>query len=944
MTRVPIAKGILAILVFLFLPAALSYAGGQPEEAIKKAQTLIDAKQYKEALLVLQEIGTRDREKLDEVQLYINICMQHDQNVNELKQGILDAFDKDNDEVAVNLMDKLKALDPKELEFLGAAYEIKKLKVAYEKFQQIMDAASALIILGKYREAIDTYRQGFTLYRDEFLANQSYDKKDVADVQNMYIEIDALIAEYFAKAAVAERSGRAVADLFESGRTAEALTRSESALGDLDALLDLRWRLIGAGRRFRDENEYFKKKSPDGKGDNLFYFSEHTILGRETNNAALGREGVYYVAEASWEVLLEKTIGLLTTAAERLFRLARESEKAGNPDQADANDAQAEKFASRGAEYLGRYLDSGAPTAPRVLDGRDRKYLVEKYPRYVYLDEMASESRRYRALTLLRKRYETINKITPASADDPELKKNQAEARDAIVLLETSAAEIDARRSQVERLTADGFDMSDTARLLPDITSRLASLLSDFQKLNIGFVARIVERELKPVRDAYADDQKRLAEANAVRDGISPPPSPQAGEKHPSDAMKLYEALKRDLERENVAEKFLEKWRKESNAVLSDPSVKTFIEEAEGLAASLTALSSRVDAENERARVMRNEARTLYARAAEEYQKAGQALNGKNYSEATKQLGFSKKDVADSRANEETDQARRLAANVIDLEKKIRAASVDARLAESNAARDRGIESYFLQDFETARVLLDRAKKIILDLGTQENGDAAAPDTSDIQLWLDLVLKALATAPIRQINQKDPLYAEITARQKQAERYYQEGLDSQKKGRDADAQKDFQDALDQIQQIQKTFPQLKESGVLYIKVMQAQRGQRWYDSYTDNLVNEVERMDPKDAQAKLEDVLDLFPNNRRLKQALEKIVARLYVKPVVSAQAKDRAESLYREAAALVNRVSATRGDYDQAEKLVNQSLLLDPYSAKAKELQTRIRKVKYGR
>ncbi len=943
MTRFPYTNIIPAILVFLFLTTALAYAGGQSEDALKKAQSLIDAKQYKEALLVLQEIGTRDREKLGEVQLYINICMQHEESVNELKQGILDAFDKNNDELAVNLMDKLRALDPRELDFVGAAYEIKKLKVAYGKFQEIMDAASALIAQGKYREAIDAYRPGFTLYRAEFLSNQSYDKKDVAAVQDMYIQIDALIAEYFSKAAVAERSGRAVADLMAGGRSAEGLSRSESALQDLDALLDLRWRLIDAGRRFRTENEYFKKKSPDGKGDNLFYFSEHTILGRETNNAALGREGVYYVVEANWEVLLEKTIGLLKTEAERSFRLANDNEKAGNRDQADANYVQAEKFAARGAEYLGRYLDSGAPTAPRLLDGRDKKYLFEKYPRYVYLAEIASESRRYRTLARLRKSYEAINRSAPASADDPTLKKNQAEARDAIALLEASAAELDARRADVERLTAEGFDMSATARLLPDITARLAGLLSDFQKLNVGFAARIVARELQPVRDAYADDQKRLAEANAVRDGSPAPPAPQAGEKHPGEAMKLYEALKRDLDRGNAAEKFLEKWRQESRAVLSDPSVKPFIDEAERLAANLNALAARVEAENERARVMRNEASALYARAADEYRKAGRALAKKDYQEANRQLGFAAKDTADSRANEETEQARRLAANIVDMEKKIRSASVDARLAESNAARDQGIERYFLQDFETARVLLERAKKIILDLGSRENGSEATPDTSDIQLWLDLVLKALATAPIRQINQKDPLYAEITARQKQAESYYRTGLDLKKEGRAADAQKNFQDALDQIQQIQKTFPQLKESGVLYIKVMQAQRGQAWSNNYFDGLINEAERMDPKDAQAKIEDALALAPNNQRLKRALDKIVAKLYVKPVVSDKAKSDAANLYGQAVTLSGPLRP-RGDWEQALKLVNQSLLLDPYSAKAKNLQTYIRRVIYGR
>jgi hypothetical protein len=934
---------IVVFLLFCVQPALL-HANGQTEDKLKEAQALIDAKEFDKALLVLEDVGLREKDRLPEVQVYINICMEHAASVNELKQQILDELDKNDDEAAISLMDRLKALDPKELDFLGDAYEVKKLKLAYKKFQEIMDAAYAFIPPGKYQEAIDTYRQGFTLYRDEFLANPAYDKIDVAAVQDMYIRIDALIAEYFAKAAVAEKSCQSVADLFADGRLAEGLARSEAARNDLSVLLDLRWRLIAAGRRFQEENDYFKKKSPDGKGDNLFYFSLHTILGREPETITVPREGLYYVVEAHWEALLERTAELFRTNAVRFFALARDADRTGNSDQADAQYAQAAKFAEQGASFLGLYTDSGAPTAPRKLDSRDRKYLREKFPPYEYLTEIALESLKYRELLGLQKQYDAISGRAVAPGDASGLRKSQAEVSDKIALLEIQAASLETRRLEVERFATAGFDMAETARSLPDVSARCAGLLDAFRRLNIGYSAKIMEGELAPLRDAYADRQKRLADATAVRDGTPSPPAPKSGEKRPSDALKLYDALKRDMDKDNPAEQFLARWKKEGAVFLTDPAIKGFIGEAETLAADMKTLRDKLDAESDRALAMRDEAKEFYKRGLAEFQQANLQLNNKAYQEASRQLALSKKDVADSRADEETEDARALAANIADLEKKIRAASVDARIAEYIDSRDRGIERYFLQDFEGARVLLERAKKLLIDLATQANGEVDVPDTSVVQLWLDLVLKALASAPVRRISQKDPLYAEITARQKQAEQSYQVGLDFQKKGDAAEAQKSFQDALDQIQQIQKTFPQLKESGVLYVKVMRTQKGEAWFSEYIDGLIREAERKEPRQALAELEDALTLEPGNQQLKQALERVTAKLYVKPVVSAQARGDAEKLSSQAADLIRPVSATRSDWEQALKLVNQSLVLDPYSAKAKDLQTRILKVIYGR
>jgi hypothetical protein len=919
------------------------FANGQTEEKIKEAQALMDANEYNKALLVLEEIGMSDKTRLDEVQLYINLCMQHVEKVNELKQQILEEADRNDEEKAINLLDKLKALDPKEINFLGDYYAIRKLKLAYKKFQELMDAAYALITQARYKEAIDTYQQCFTLYRDEFETNPAYAKSDLDAVRNLLIELNALAAEFYAKADAAGKSSQAVKDLFAEGRPTEALAKAETAYIDLAALLNLRWRMIGIGGRLHDQSEALKKKRPDGRGENFYYFSEHAVLGREKSTGAAEREGIYFVIEAEWEILLESTAALLSATALKYYTQALENERAANTDQAGLNFNQAEKFAALGAMFVGQYIDSGAPTTPRLLDERDRKYLLTQFPRYHYLQELKIESRKYRDLIDWQKQYTALSQRVPANGDAAGLRKIQTEISDRIVAVTGDIAAIDRRRQELDRYTQNGFDVTLASGSLPAVTARFTALLSAYQKLNIGYVAKIIETDLQPVRDVFADRKKRLADAAAVRDGTRPAPQQKTGEKHPSDALKLYDSLKADFEKDNSAEKFLEKWRKEGPAVVSDPSVKRFLDEAVGLAGNLKDVRTQLDAERERAVTMRDDAKEALDRGRREYDTARDRLQKKQYQESSKQLALARKDATESLNNEETPDARKLLdKDIADIESKIRTASVDARIAESNINRDKGIESYLVQDFDTARILLLKAKNLLKELATQDNANAEVPDTADIDLWLQLVDKAQAASPVRSISQKDPLYAEITARQKQAEQSYQAGLDFRKNRNEAAALQSFQTAYDQISQIQRTFAQLKESGVLLVKVLRAMRGEQWYFGYIEDLIVNAEKKEPKQAAAEIENALILAPDNLRLKQALDRVLAKMYVKPEVNAADRQQAANLYDQANLLVNGTVRTREIYERALKMVTQSLVLNPFNPTARDLQTSIRRILY--
>ena len=102
------------ILLAVLLAAAISsFAGGQGEDPIETAKSLIEEKKYDEAVRILAEVVRRDPEKLDAVEELMAKIRAIRESFNEKYEELLEVLYEDKDvDKALVLIDELLEMDP----------------------------------------------------------------------------------------------------------------------------------------------------------------------------------------------------------------------------------------------------------------------------------------------------------------------------------------------------------------------------------------------------------------------------------------------------------------------------------------------------------------------------------------------------------------------------------------------------------------------------------------------------------------------------------------------------------------------------------------------------------------------------------------------------------------------------------------------------------------
>jgi flagellin-specific chaperone FliS len=932
MIKVTLPQFVAVLFIFLCLPAVIIHAGGQTEEdQIRQARAMMDSQDYRAALKLLVKIRESNADLRELTQAYFDECFFHVERVTNLEKEILAAIDSFDEEKTLEKMEHLKQLDKAEFDiFFNISYQRRLYAKNRNEFVQLMDKAYVLVQASQWREAIDTYKKALGVYRNDFFEDTSFGNIIPGNVQALLIELDTLLARYYAGADTTAKSVNAVTDLLSAGRLTEGLRGAEAVNRDMLSLLLVRQRIIDVGTKLVLQNEALNKATDNGIGHYYLIFSAQVVLGRRDRE---DREGLYYVVERHWEQFAREMTALMRATADRRFSLAQENTRAGNAVQAVTNYELAGRLAERGLSFLGQYVTTAAAGATRRLDKRDREYVRHLLPQYHYLGERRLESRLYTNLLSSRKLYDTINQRP--LGDDAALRKTQAEVRGIIGTLSDNVKLLETRQALFATLTTNGFDVTEAARSIPELLSRLTDLLTAYQKLDTGFTVKFVERDYLPIRDALADREKKFARAKSLRNGTSTENPIEKNKKYPTRAINEYRALQSELRSlENLIADFLGQWSVTRQYLEKDEKIKEYITAVRTAETGINTLRENILDEIETATQQHRLAVALYREARDDFTAAANALKQKQFKETLSYLERSKTKAVNSLSNEEDPNVRRFLDNDIAiLERDTNNASREKLFDEAQAEYSRAIDFYKLQRFDDAQASLDRAKKSLSEFPEETTKDVLA----GMDIWDQLIKKAKTIQGKLELTGKEPNYEVTRKTLNNAEAEYKAGVELQKKSDRAGAAKRFANSRALLAQINEQYPRLKESGELFLKILKAEGEATYKQEIARRIGDAVKTNDPRRSLTELEPILAIDPNYPGLRALINSIRDKLYKPPEVDAVSRKKSQDL----TALARRyfLTPTRQNLDNAEKAINEALRLDRYNEAAAALQLEIKR-----
>ncbi|MDR2028665.1 MAG: hypothetical protein LBP93_03910, partial [Treponema sp.] len=295
------------------LAAPLLHGGGHQDTDLSLADSLIEQKQYDQAIRVLTEFIKNNPEQFVQGQKRLDRILQLREEYNSVAEELLDTLvsDPDNTEKILTLSRLLQDMEPARNEltqqFLDRIRELAQFTFNRNQLERILAEGRALIDRGDYVAAMDKYASGLNLYRDEFF-NSGYGEMVESRVNNGLSAISEGVSGF---AAISGSVTTMLTNLEriapQEGDGGEALSGIQAIYNQfmpaLEQLILLNSRLLDTGSYF-DSQLAALQETHQVLGDRSFLsFASRLIHGRTDQTI---QEGMIGAVEGFWNTAVPR--------------------------------------------------------------------------------------------------------------------------------------------------------------------------------------------------------------------------------------------------------------------------------------------------------------------------------------------------------------------------------------------------------------------------------------------------------------------------------------------------------------------------------------------------------------------------------------------------------------------------------------------------------------
>ncbi|MDR2662817.1 MAG: hypothetical protein LBC31_07465 [Treponema sp.] len=807
--------------VVLSLAAAVPalYGRGQQDDVLSRADELIAAKRYNEALGILSEYARQNPKNFDIAQSRIKRIMQAKDEYNLTAQELLSEMEKEtpDTERILALTNKLYEQDPQRIaetqEVIARIREAALFRSNQRRLDRILTQGQALIARGEYAEALRTYAGGLDIYQAEFFtggygpAMENRARQGIANLTGniaLFGSISASLLEAVNDLAALESQGIEPQNL-------TAYRNVYNRVGaEIDRLTNLRNGYAGTASVFREDLEQVRSANPLGRDRNFLAFAARLMDGRGDDP----EDGMLGIFDAVWNRAVPRARDLLDAKSASAYTAALGEARARNYGATESRAEILAGYASLPADLETRWTryDTSSPK-PALFDQAVSPGEEGKYLKFRALEETAGYLRTLGQLGL---RFDAVGQ-----RDTVALWRSGGNPEELIRAEQSSTGQFRQIRQEAQNLvTAIRRETEEYRGLDGRYPGSGAVEYID----GAGGIAADFVNAIKIQEDDSA--ARRFTIANGVMEGqiqqretefrqgsllVEGTPRGDYLARRPGEAVELLTRMDGAVEANRQSlQGLLNQYAAEPPEVQSAARVQSLRSEAQVLQSRLDDLRSRGRTLTASARSQAAQAEALRAEGNRAFAGAQTAMNQGDFDAAENRLDQAILAYDRSLELEDDEAARNQRDNAVPL----LSAEITRRLNEAVFRDVEGLitqisEAYFRGDFDQAENLVTRALNRWRRTQTVDN--------PEIAYWRRMIQTGQRSG--RTILPTAPLYAEMSQLLSEARKNYEEGRELIGSSR-SEGIKKLEQARQNIQKVKLVYPMNEEAGLLDLRIDQ----------------------------------------------------------------------------------------------------------------------------
>lgn len=921
---------ILTLLFFLIFSVSGLFANGVKEERFSDIDEKIEAKEYNEALLLLNEYIKSNPEDFDSAQKRVNDVMDVRSEYAELAEEILYVIvnEPTNDEKKLRMIAELEAIEENPSEatrkFIAQTKAAAEFTYYRSKFEEIISKGSLETQNEQYLESLKTNYTGFELYRTHF-HQAGYDQEFVDSVENRLAEIDEMIKNYETIASGLEIAYKNLITSLDIGNAEQSLSFYTKFEEKMLEFAKIRNSIVESGWYFRDSFENLQKEDPELTEASFLAFAYRFVLGRASDP----NSGMIMALDNLWNYYIEGVKPLVTNQLIAKFDLLNQEIWQTDTIFVLSRTETCNSVLKDTQTFIS--IGSSVEKLNTVIKTDTENYL--SIDNSEYLASMQSAEKLVSNFTLAFDSIKKYNEYENQSnyfeiPKNPEIliSSRDYNYKDFVFNINEK---IRIERNIIKEILGD-IDSQENKYQWEKTYTLVSNILSTADK-NCGNILYKNGKELSLWFSSGSNvitenhNQSYNTSYEMLNENLSPNVLSYPKELREIVNEKISQ-LPIDIENLQVTLEFFNQ-----DSSMQEMEKRKIQEDIETLNSLLNKSHSLVDKADERialAELAKNEADLRYLQAEE-------ALEEGDYGACRDYIEKSRTKYNESLLYQESEELRASSdAKLLALGDRIIRSENEIVVKEVRELKTRAKNAYYAGNFESAENILTQAKTRWATTNSELD--------PEIESLLSLVGTALSMKTGRTIPPTAPLYPEMSQLLNIANQYYNEGKNLLAMGKQVEAENVLENAKQKLREVQTVYPLNQDASLLTLKIDQL-IDPAAFDEYFTRKVETAKNdyQDKSKQQTVYTELLDLYeinPSYPGLKDFIYnvEIALGIRVKPP-DTSALRKSNQLTAQAQKVYDEDSRNEISLNSALQLVNQALEANPDNEEAQILKDRI-------
>jgi hypothetical protein len=922
---------------FWLLAAVLPvFGGGSRDRDLSKADELINAKKYDEAIRILSDFARRNPDSFDLAQQRFRKILQIREEFNRVADEIIDTLlnDPDNSEKILGLTKRLWELEdgasPLVMSFVSRTQEIAQFNVNRNRLRDILIRGREQLDRGESEAALRTYSGGMEFMRDEFFAagyGEAVENEVRRETARVNSVLDAFRASSSSLSAISAELVRAI----NSGNlqsVPEIINRLTPAM---DRFIGLRRELHTSVAAFDRILEELRASDPEMGDRNHLSFLSRVIHGRAGEPVQEGMLGAF---ETYWKNSAGNVVTAIMQNAERANSNGLEVFNSGEYSNSAAALQRIENYVVFSPLFFEKHRQLNENRRNQQVTLFDTNIFNEDIPSFTAIKSMSEAGRHLRQAAGLSGRLNidrtSLTRWQEGIINTPAALNNEQQTRNAIAVIQRAIEEIKTSAGQMDALISNYNDTIYIKNAIAAIENMQVSVTSEeyqsayrYYTIASGDLQRSLtgrKEELDRGRDLL-DGRRRVS-----ADGVA------TVDRYPAEALEtltsMLSALTGDLQRGNS---LLTYYRNEPDATKTEVRISALqrtasrnIDEMASIRAEALALAETARSRIALAEAHKQEGERLFREAQAAYQRQSFDVARDRLQRASDRFNNSLE------VQESSSQRRTWDAQLLNLGQAISVAENEMIIAEVRGLLTNARNTYFAGDFQQAEDSLIRARNRWRITNPQEN--------EEVLHWLSIVQGAMSARSGRVIPPTAPLYPEMSQLLSEARKNYEEGVRYINAGNRSLGLAKFNEARQQTREVRLIFPLNQEAGILELRMEQFTDPAAFSASFEQRLRNAQAGTKQRSMEsfADLQNLAEINPRYPNIRAILTQAEYDMGLRPPPP-DPRDLARS--RELTASAGRILEENitSLYEVALSNINQAINLNPENTEATRIKDRL-------